>query len=380
MLPEGEQKLRFVRLFVVAFGRRSAVVDERDARPSFLRKVGPETQAHVECVLRAQLRKEASMDDQKTMPSVGLQGMADISRRTLVRGAAWSVPVIAAATVVPQSVASGASLCEPVEFTIGSGQPAPGDNFLEFAAQDEQGNNYTIAISSEIGASTTVGQKRDPIPNYPEIPYVSYNMNTSGDGWQGTEADDGRWDNVFSGFAPDGAGAIVLNQRASVSPEPNGHVPNGSDIQTLTLEFTKNGQVFNPANLVLDIFDITSVHQAPRPNTNPGDGSPWHPASGPLGWRQNYWDAVGFGIAPTVIEYTGTVAEYGQGAGSGTHSDPYRRREPLQPTQRSETVSDRFTFSSFPSGTTMTFTNFNNERGWHFISISGIRFDADECV
>lgn len=42
-------------------------------------------------------------------------------------------------------------------------------------------------------------------------------------------------------------------------------------------------------------------------------------------------------------------------------------------------VSDRFTFARFPSGTTMKYLNYGNERGWHFISISGLSFEVEHC-
>lgn len=308
-----------------------------------------------------------------------------VSRRTVVKGAAWSVPVIAATIAAPRSVASPAG-CAPFTFAITPSIPeAPDSQTIVLAGTDDDGNEITVTITSALNATTTIGQERPASPvddaNYPALPYKSYNLSTAGSGWNGGEADDGRWDYQYSGFAPAaGAGAIVLNQRAAVQPEPDGAVPQGPDMQTLTFVFTRNGVSFDPENLRLDIFDITSAYVPARPNTDPGDGSPWHPEAGPLGWRQIYWDAIGFSQPPSSIAFTGTTTGYGQGVGAGTLTDPYHRTEGNQPTEAGSVVSDRFTFASFPSGTTMQYTNHDGRHGWHFVSISGISFDISNCV
>lgn len=305
-------------------------------------------------------------------------GTRGVSRRAVLKSAAWATPVVAAAVAVPQAMASTQPPCTPVTFTILPDQPSPESQSVTLTASDPLGNIYTCTISSTIGANTVIGQSRPSTgdANWPEVGYTTFNMNTTGSGWNGGEADDGRWDRVYTGFGPT---AIVLNQRAKVDPEPNGMVPLGADEQTLTFAFTMNGAPYDPENLSVDIFDITSVKFTPRPNTNPGDGSGWHPNAGPTGWRVNYWDAVGFSVPPSSIAFTG-ASPYGPGVGAGTIADPYRRANEHEPTVSSGVTSDRFTFPSFPTGTTMKYTNWNNTRGWHFISISGIQFDATHCV
>jgi len=283
---------------------------------------------------------------------------------------------------VPSSSASG--LCETIDLPIAAGSAeAPASQTIVLTALGGDGAEYQTTISSAISATTAIAQGRidNGDPSRPPVPTVGYNLSTAGRGWQGGEADDGRWDTQYVDFAPGaGAGAIVLNQRAAVSPEPQGAVPLGADLQTLTFTFTRDGQIFNPTNLSMDVFDITSAFSEPRPNTNPGDGGPWHPNAGPEGWRWNYWDAVGFNVQPSSMAYIGDVAAYTQGAGAGTLSDPYRRVDGSQPTRAGGVVSDRFTFASFPSGSTMQYSNHDGRRGWHFISISGIRFDSGGCV
>lgn len=286
-----------------------------------------------------------------------------LRRRTVVRGAAWTVPVIAVAAAAPLAAASAPNPCVPVSFIIKpENSQAPADQTVVLSSSDSAGNVYSVTISSVATSTTAIGQSN------PSVPYTAFNMNTSGNGWNGTSRTDGSRDYIYTGFAPSaGAGAIVLNQRAAVSPEPTGTEPLGLDEQTLTFMFTKNGVVFDPVSLSLDIFDITSVSRAG--SAAPGTGA----------WREGYWDAVGFSTKPATIVYTGTVATY-SGAGAGTFADPYRRAGENQLTLGGgNVVSDSFTFASFPSGTTMKYLNYGNERGWHFISISGLSFQVEDC-
>jgi len=279
-----------------------------------------------------------------------------LSRRTLMKGAAWGVPAVAVAVATPVAAAS----CIPVSIVIDPGQTtAPDDQTLVLTGTDTSGTVYTITVTStHETTTTTIGQSR---PGDSPIPYTSYNLNTAGNGWNGGIADDGSQDYPFPEFAPGaGVGAIVLNQRGAVDPEPTGTIPLGADLQTLTFTFEAGGASIDPTNLVMDVFDITS-------------------GKAEEGWRQNYWDAVGFSVTPSSIAYMGTAA-YGQGDGAGTLADPYRRTDQEQPTDPDGTVTDRFVFASFPSGSQLQYTNYNDLHGWHFISISGIRFDAESCA
>lgn len=287
-----------------------------------------------------------------------------VSRRTVTKGAAWVVPVIAVGVAAPS--ASASTGCQPLNVVIPSGDVS--GNPITLTGQGSDGSVYTVTIGSDLASNTVVGQSRDASvyegTNLPAIPYASYNLTTAGDGWNGGRSDAGDLDFVFTGFGPGSGGAVVLNQRTKTTAgTSDGTVPmTGVDSQTLTFIFAKDGVAFDPTDLSITVFDITSGLADPDPTY------------GPLGWRDDYWDAVGFSATPTSITYTGTIAAYAQSAGSGTIADPYRRAGSSQPTLSGETVTDVFAFDSFPSGSQMVYSNAGDRHGWHFISISGISF------
>lgn len=292
-----------------------------------------------------------------------------LRRRSVLTGAAWSAPIIALGVAAPVAAASGTSPCVPVKFAIPLNQPS--SNSVVLTHTDPLGHVYVLTISSAVTANTAVGQSRPATGT----PYTSTNLSTTGSGWNGGFNPNGSEDALFTNFAPSAsAGAIVLNQRTTTSPEPNGTVPDaGSDQQTLTFTFTKNGALYNPKDLTIDIFDITSLRTAPN-NT-------------PLSWRNRYRDMVGFSQQPSEIT---TVGPYVKGAGTGTIASPYRRSGDNSPTTGVDPILDTFVFDSFPSGSTMVYRNgvFTNSdgtasvsgKGWHFISISGIQFISEDCV
>lgn len=254
--------------------------------------------------------------------------------------------------------------CTSVTFTIQPDQvTAPDPQVVVLTEVDSFGDTYTVTISSTLSATTTTGQSSAASGGV----YQGFNLSTAGSGWNGDVADDGSGDYTYNGFGPGaGVGAIVLNQRSSVDPEPDGVSPLGSDVQTLEFVTRKNGVVIDPENFTIDIFDITSVFGEP--------GSP--PNSG---WRALYWDAVGFSVEPASITPSGTFS-YGPGVGSGTLASPFRRAGEIEPTVADGYIEDKFFFDTFPSGSTMQYTNHAGARGWHFISISGISFEMGNCV
>lgn len=221
-----------------------------------------------------------------------------------------------------------------------------------------------------LAANTVTEQERVGVPDRVDYPWQGHNLKTTNSGWTGGQADNGDWDWVASGFAPpENTGAIVLNQRvAGMTESPWLPTSTGTDRQTLTFEFQKDGVEFDPSGLSLDIFDITSAK--PTPSS----------VAERTFWRGTYWDAVGFSVTPTSIESTGGL--YGTGAGAGTLTQPYRREGENQPTNSASGlhVMDRFEFDSFPSGTQMEFTNHGGTQGWHFISLAGLKFDVGNCA
>lgn len=290
------------------------------------------------------------------MESVNETGARGVSRRTVVKGAAWSVPVIAAAVAAPAAAASGIE-CEPVVLTISPNAQETGTNSLTLT-QVVNGHTYAVTLSSALGDTTVTGQRW---PYAPGTAVENFNLSTAGYGWAGGDQADGSADGIFADFLPAGSGAIVLNQRTMTDPEPEGEgALDGVDLQTITFTFTRNGTPFNPTALSFEVFDITS-------------------ASG-TSWRSQYWDAVGFSVPPSSAQLVMGPPGYATGVGAGTFSDPYRREGFNQQTSPLSNTIDRFTFASFPSGSQMQYSNWWAGRGWHYIAISGITFQYEGCV
>lgn len=263
-----------------------------------------------------------------------------LSRRALTSSAVWTVPVIAIAAAAPMAAASTAAPCTSVtEFSANNS----GGNPAILTATSGTGTVSTIRITSVLAAGTT-----DTPANG-----QSYNMSTNGSGWAGNAYNGVNSEYAFSGFGP--AGAIVLNQRRE-GPVTAPAGP-GSDAQTLVFEFfDAAGAPFDPVDFQLTVFDITS-------NT---DTTSWIP---------NYWDAVAFSTAPATISANGSSV----GVGAGTSADPFRRATGSEYTT-STPRSDTFHFGVFPSGSTLTYTQHDGRQGWHFISLTDLRFGATDCA
>lgn len=259
-----------------------------------------------------------------------------IRRRTLLKAAAWSVPVMSLAVATPLAAASQA-LCDTdfaVQFTVGPGGASPA---TLTATSPDSAEVYTVQISSALGANTTTTQAG-----------ASYNFSQNGSGWNGGTDPIGNTDYVFTGFGP--AGALVLSQRVQGSNAPIGP---GADSQQLTFTFTSSlGTVVNPTDFQIQVFDISS-------------------ATANI-WRSNYWDTVGFSVAPDTITH---APLRDPGLGAGTLADPFRRTGGNIQTGQGPFV-DTFQFASFPSSSTMTYSQAAGRQGWHFIAISGISFTA----
>ena len=261
-----------------------------------------------------------------------------LSRRSLTTTALWTVPVIAVAAGAPMAAAS----------------TAPCTSITRFAAADSGGNPATLSATSASGRTSTIRITSTLAAGTVDLSGgTRYNMTQNGSGWAGNAPGGVPSEYSFSGFGP--AGALVLNQRRegdlAVLPSP------GSDAQTLTFEFRDaDGALFDPVDFQLTIFDITS-------NT---DANSWVPT---------YWDAVGFSTEPTSITTVGSNT----GAGVGTLADPFRRATGNEFTTAGVTRSDTFRFASFPSGSTLTYTQHDGRQGWHFVSLTDLRFGADDC-
>jgi hypothetical protein len=221
---------------------------------------------------------------------------------------------------------------------------------LTAASAGGAGGAYTVMITSAVDATTVTRNGADQ----PESTRSSVNLHVGNTGING--GSNGRSDYLFSGFGP--ADALILNQRgvdpvlASTSPR-----------QRLAFVFLDpDGAVVAPIDVSLTVFDISSVNDA--------NGSPTEA-------RSRYWDAVGFSTTPRSITPSGRSTLYG-GAGSGSLADPFHRAAGHAPSLAGSYLTETFEFATFPSGTTMEYTNREGRAGWQFISITGLEFTIAE--
>lgn len=86
-----------------------------------------------------------------------------MKRRTVIKGAAWSVPVIAAAVATPLAAASGEPPKDATAYgTAGSTKPGGSPAFFDAYGQDDDGNDakipantvITFSVSPETAAGT----------------------------------------------------------------------------------------------------------------------------------------------------------------------------------------------------------------------------------
>lgn len=286
------------------------------------------------------------------------------SRRTVVKGVAWAVPAVTLATRIPAFAASG--LCT---FTT----PA-------YTSSNTSGGKQVSSLTATNGTSTvtiSVATSGTNITYTPSIPSGSanYNMTLGQNVWAGNYRC--TWGAASLNPIQDSYG-LILNQAASYTATAcsTGHwIKNGASSstpatpsQTLTFTFTDaQGKTINPTNVSIAVEDITAV------TTN----------SNALG---NYYDAVYFSSAagssmPAQISYpSGSASSSNKLTGSGTSADPYRRSDPAnaasdQYANNKQYWHDVFTFSSFPSGSHMTYTDYGYG-GWQYIAITGITFSA----
>lgn len=262
------------------------------------------------------------------------------SRRTVSAAAVWSAPVAAAVVAAPLAAASTAALCDSaVAFDQTSNT---GGDTAVLLAPSSSGAVSTVRITSVLApGTTTTTQGR------------SFNLTQSATFWGGNYGDTDLdiIEQQKSASVPEGA--LVLNQRRegpiTTLPSP------GSDSQTLTFQFfDPQGRVFDPVDLQLEFWDFTS---RARPE-----------------WLLSHWDAVGFSVAPTAIVQDSLFA----GTGAGTLADLYRRVGGDDPTI-TFFKNDVFSFASFPSGSTLTYTQHDGRQGWHSLFLTSLQFRSDDC-
>ncbi|NRG40650.1 hypothetical protein HRK28_06910 [Rathayibacter sp. VKM Ac-2835] len=265
-------------------------------------------------------------------------GSTGPTRRSLTAGAVWSIPVVSAAVAAPLAAASPATCRSTVVFP--PAEPSVRPPVLRAVAPS--GAISSVRIASDLSPGTTsLTQGQD------------FNLGWDGGRWTSSGDPSAVAEVVVRDYP---AGSLMLNQRRAgpitEDPEP------GSDRQTLTFTFTgADGRMFDPTDVELSIQNITSG-ATPR--------SPW---------LTNWWSTVGFSVEPGYIS-----TQSGQSAiGLGTVDKPFRRATPQERPGPGAAFVDTFTFRSFPSGSTLSFSQYAGVQGWHAIALSGLSFVSRDC-
>ncbi|MCJ1702438.1 MULTISPECIES: hypothetical protein [unclassified Rathayibacter] len=270
------------------------------------------------------------------------------SRRSVTASAMWSIPVVGAAVAAPLAAASTLPCTSTTLFT----QSSMSLNPLTLTATSPTGTSTSVRITSVLAADTTTTPTTDP---------RSFNLTQDGTAWYAGGTFQFANEVPLSFYEP---GLLLLNQRragrVSTTTENVPEVPTpGSDSQTLIFEFfDADGNSFDPTDVQLTVLNISSDA------TSLG-----------LYWALKSWSTVGFSVAPTSISSRGGAA----GVGAGTIADPFRRATageravPLAPRY------DTFTFRSFPSGSSLVYSQFGGFQGWHSSAITGLGFRSSDC-
>ncbi|QHC64159.1 hypothetical protein GSU69_16690 [Rathayibacter festucae] len=260
------------------------------------------------------------------------------TRRSIAASAAWGVPVISAAVAAPFAAASPTSCVSTTMFTPSKVASNP----TVLTAVSPTGVLSTVRITSVLAPGTTT-----------ETQGQDFNLTRDGSRWIGSFQPGSLTEKVVRNYP---AGPLMLNQRRS-GPITDTPSP-GSDAQTLTFEFVgANGRPFDPTDVRLSIQNLTSG------------------VSYGLPWVTNYWSTIGFSVEPAAISSPGGRP----GAGRGTLAEPFRRDEETSSYDPSGGLVDIFTFRTFPSGSTLTYSQHEGQQGWHASALSALSFVSRNC-
>ncbi|ROQ65190.1 hypothetical protein EDF36_0693 [Rathayibacter sp. PhB152] len=271
------------------------------------------------------------------------------SRRSVTAGAMWSIPVVSAAVSAPLAAASTLPCTSTTLFTQ---SVVSATNPLTLSATSPTGTTSTIRITSVLAADTTTTPTTDS---------RNFNLTQNGTVWFAGGTDRQAYENAVDYFGP---GLLILNQRRSGPVSTDGaittEVPTpGSDSQTLIFEFfDADGKPFDPTDVQLTFLNILSDA------TSLG-----------LYWALKSWSTVGFSVEPTSISSRGGNA----GVGAGTIADPFRRATAGERALPRTPRYDTFSFRSFPSGSSLVYSQFGGFQGWHNSAITGLGFRSSDC-
>lgn len=224
-----------------------------------------------------------------------------VSRRTLARGAAWSLPIVASAAVVPAYALSPGCFLQTWAATISG---APGSRNMTTTVTKIIGTAETLTVTVSQSRSAGVGSYYDPVNNLTlkeTAPQAKSTTDFVGAtvGQQVAATSLGAAPKASQGNAytiPGGStsSVLTLNQGTDQATTPA--------VETLTWTFTDStGKAVTPKNVSFNVYDVTQV-------------------SGASPESQNYTDQVTFsGATMTVTSQTGpTKATVGANSLTGT--------------------------------------------------------------
>jgi len=271
--------------------------------------------------------------------------LTPVTRRTVAQGLAWAVPTLAGVTAAPAMAASASARCT---YTAQFVTNQTGVTSL-IATSPSTSRQILVTLTQQTGPCTTV---------------TPDNMTTGGEGTQQASGGVCCGTARFAGFGP--PTAITLNQ---VTTNTNCVRPvecaTTHDSQTVTFTFldpTTRGSIGAVGDVQLTVFDITSVNSflGADPESNAECSQ----------WRGDYYDAVGFNVAPSQI----IPSSMDRGTGAGTTADPFRRSAGNMPTVAGQQWLDTFVFASVAGPLTLTYSNLYY--GYHFVALSALQFQG----
>lgn len=281
---------------------------------------------------------------------------SSINRRTLVKGAAWVAPAVAATAMIPAYAASPGQVCVyDRSFVSTAAITTNGSNYAYYTIQNG-GTTYKVEINVAKGSgtgSTRKGSNLEP------------NMDVTNQAWNGNQnAPDGSRDAFYT--IP--STGLTLNQIGVPDNNPGASLPVASPVQTATFRITdaSTGQPVELTNLKITLKDVSSV------DYNSAD-----PANA-RSWREVYWDQISFDQKPDSINPSHAAV------GAGTVSSPFQRASNQNATSDAQSTggyADVFTFNNVADGTVVM--NYGSGRpdgtklyGWQAIQIYGVSFTA----
>lgn len=331
----------------------SDVIEKTDGRPTPLHlivRLGQRfPRGNVSTVLRVNGVMPDSAEQSRPSSPATEPPRRGIPRRTLAKGVAWATPVVTIAQTAPMFAASGVYNCTGSTTTWTANSTSGTQTAVISATGGTCQLKVTMSSTMVSGCATT------------------RNMTVGTQGlWTGGPNSPNNCSNGTTFTAAPSNALILNNTFCTCSTSCNG--PNCGGVfqpvcascggeqaaQDIRFAFTTlaGAPLTSLTSLALAVYDISS-----NIDTNL-----------PARWTGNYYDAVGFSVAPTSI----TRDTQNAGTGTGSLTDPFRRSTQSYPTSAGP-WTDTFNFASIAGNTlTMRYSNYGTSAyGTQAIAVTG---------